>query len=132
MNQHQEEEERPNPGPKEGQATIEALRNLWGKTGRERDFMQTVSEGSGRASMEDIIGHVGYEDLDNFSEGEATKDTYAAGQRLSAAFHKTLEKEGKVVHSGQSMGDLMRSKEKIDDGVSRGNQEQPPWEKDEE
>ena len=131
MNQHQEEEETPNPVPKEGQAAMDALRNLWGSTGRERDFIQTVSEGSGHASMEDIIGRVGYEDLDNFSEGEATKDTYAAGQRLSAAFHRTLEKEGKVVHSGQSMADLIASK-RLDDGVKGGNQERPPWEKDEE
>lgn len=132
MNQHEEKEERPNPVPKEGQSTLDALRNLWGKTGREQDFQAMVSQGSGHASMEDIIGHVGYEDLDNFSEGEATKDTYAAGQRLSAAFHRTLEKEGKTVHSGQSLKHLIESHERIDEGVSGGNQERPPWEKGED
>ena len=127
----EEEEERPNNLPKEGASALAALRNLWGSTGRDRDFMQSAQEGSGRATMEEIIGKVGYEDLEHFDEGEATKDTHAAGQRLSAAWKKTMEREGKVVHEGQSMGDLMRGK-RLDEGVKGGNQERPPWESDED
>src|SRR6266568_2102560 len=129
MNQHEEDEEKPNPVPEEGRAALDALRNLWGATGKERDFHEKISEeGSGRSAMESIIGSVGYEDLEHFAEGEATHDVHAAGQRLSAAFHRTLEREGKIVHSGQSMSDLIRSKQL--GGVKGGNQEPPPWEKE--
>jgi hypothetical protein len=129
-NQEEEEEERPNKLPKEGAEALTALRNLWGDTGRDRDFIQTEAERSGRATMEDIIGKVGYEDLEHFAEGEATKDTHAAGQRLSAAWKKTMEREGKIVHEGSSMSDLMRGK-RLEEGVKGGNQEKPPWESDE-
>ena len=129
-NQQEEEEERPNKLPKEGAEALTALRNLWGDTGRDRDFIQSEAERSGRATMEDIIGKVGYEDLEHFAEGEATKDTHAAGERLSAAWRKTMEREGKIVHEGTSMGDLMRGK-RLEDGVKGGNQERPPWESEE-
>ena len=128
--EEEEEEERPNKLPKEGAEALTALRNLWGDTGRDRDFIQSEAERSGRATMEDIIGKVGYEDLEHFEEGEATKDTHAAGQRLSAAWRKTMEREGKIVHEGTSMGDLMRGK-RLEDGVKGGNQERPPWESEE-
>ena len=130
-NQEEEEEERPNKLPKEGAEALTALRNLWSDTGRERDFVQGEAERSGRATMEDIIGKVGYEDLEHFAEGEATKDTHAAGERLSAAWKKTMEREGKIVHEGTSMGDLMRGK-RLEEGVKGGNQEKPPWESDDE
>ena len=129
-NQEEEEEERPNKLPKEGAEALTALRNLWGDTGRDRDFIQSEAERSGRATMEDIIGKVGYEDLEHFAEGEATKDTHAAGERLSAAWKKTMEREGKIVHEGTSMSDLMRGKQ-LEEGVKGGNQEKPPWESDE-
>src|SRR5712675_1083123 len=112
-NQQEEEEERPSKLPKEGTDALAALRNLWSDTGRERDFMQ------------------GYGDLEHFAEGEATTDTHAAGQRLSAAWKKTMEREGKIVHEGTSMSDLMRGK-RLDEGVKGGNQERPPWESDDE
>ena len=130
-NQEEEEEERPNKLPKEGAEALTALRNLWGDTGRDRDFIQSEAERSGRATMEDIIGKVGYEDLEHFAEGEATKDTHAAGERLSAAWKKTMEREGKIVHEGTSMSDLMRGK-RLEEGVKGGNQERPPWESDDE
>jgi hypothetical protein len=129
--QDEEEEERPTKLPKEGAEALTALRNLWGDTGRDRDFMQGEAERSGRATMEDIIGKVGYEDLEHFAEGEATKDTHAAGERLSAAWKKTMEREGKIVHEGTSMSDLMRGK-RLEEGVKGGNQERPPWESDDE
>jgi hypothetical protein len=130
-NQRDEEEEQPAKLPKEGASALAALRNLWGSTGRDRDFLESGQEGSGRATMEQIIGKVGYEDLEHFAEGEATTDTHAAGQRLSAAWKKTMEREGKIVHEGTSMSDLMRGK-RLDEGVKGGNQERPPWESDEE
>ena len=130
-NQEEEEEERPNKLPKEGAEALTALRNLWGDTGRDREFAQSEAERSGRATMEDIIGKVGYEDLEHFAEGEATKDTHAAGERLSAAWKKTMEREGKIVHEGTSMSDLMRGK-RLEEGVKGGNQERPPWESDED
>ena len=129
-NQEEQEEERPNKLPTEGANALTALRNLWSDTGRERDFMQGEAERSGRATMEDIIGKVGYGDLEHFDEGEATTDTHAAGQRLSAAWRKTMEREGKIVHEGTSMSDLMRGK-RLEEGVKGGNQEKPPWESDE-
>jgi hypothetical protein len=128
--QEEPEEERPNNLPKEGANALSALRNLWSDTGRERDFVQGEAERSGRATMEDIIGKVGYGDLEHFAEGEATTDTHAAGQRLSAAWKKTMEREGKIVHEGSSMSDLMRGK-RLEEGVKGGNQEKPPWESDE-
>ena len=128
--QQDEEEERPTKLPKEGESALAALRNLWGSTGRDRDFIESA-EGSGRATMEEIIGKVGYEDLEHFDEGEATTDTHAAGQRLSAAWKRTMEREGKIVHEGSSLSDLMRGK-RLDEGVKGGNQEQPPWESDED
>jgi hypothetical protein len=130
-NQEEEEEERPNKLPKEGADALTALRNLWGDTGRDRDFIQSEAERSGRATMEDIIGKVGYEDLEHFAEGEATTDTNAAGQRLSAAWKKTMEREGKIIHEGTSMSDLMRGK-RLEEGVKGGNQEPPPWESDDD
>ena len=130
-NQQDEEEERPTKLPKEGESALAALRNLWGSTGRDRDFVESAQEGSGRATMEEIIGKVGYEDLEHFDEGEATKDTHAAGQRLSAAWKRTMEREGKIVHEGSSLSDLMRGK-RLDEGVKGGNQERPPWERDED
>ena len=130
-NQQDEEEERPTKLPKEGESALAALRNLWGSTGRDRDFIESAQEGSGRDTMEQIIGKVGYEDLEHFDEGEATTDTHAAGQRLSAAWKKTMEREGKIVHEGSSMSDLMRGK-RLDEGVKGGNQERPPWESDED
>jgi len=129
-NQEEEEEERPNKLPKEGAEALTALQKLWGDTGRDRDFIQSEAERSGRATMEDIIGKVGYEDLEHFAEGEATKDTHAAGERLSAAWKKTMEREGKIVHEGTSMSDLMRGK-RLEEGVKGGNQERPPWESEE-
>ena len=130
-NQQDEEEERPTNLPKEGESALAALRNLWGSTGRDRDFIESAQEGSGRDTMEQIIGKVGYEDLEHFDEGEATTDTHAAGQRLSAAWKRTMEREGKIVHEGTSMSDLMRGK-RLDEGVKGGNQERPPWESDED
>jgi hypothetical protein len=130
-NQEEEEEERPNKLPKEGAEALTALRNLWGDTGRDREFAQSEAERSGRATMEDIIGKVGYEDLEHFAEGEATKDTHAAGERLSAAWKKTMKREGKIVHEGTSMSDLMRGK-RLEEGVTGGNQERPPWESDDD
>jgi len=130
-NQQDEEEERPTKLPKEGESALAALRNLWGSTGRDRDFIESAQEGSGRDTMEQIIGKVGYEDLEHFDEGEATTDTHAAGQRLSAAWKRTMEREGKIVHEGTSMSDLMRGK-RLDEGVKGGNQERPPWESDED
>src|SRR6266480_3882930 len=127
----EEEEKRPNNLPKEGASALAALRNLWGSTGRDRDFIESAQEGSGRDTMEQIIGKVGYEDLEHFDEGEATTDTHAAGQRLSAAWKRTMEREGKVVHEGSSVSDLMRGK-RLDEGVKGGNQDQPPWESDED
>jgi hypothetical protein len=129
--EEEEEEERPNKLPKEGAEALTALRNLWGDTGRDREFAQSEAERSGRATMEDIIGKVGYEDLEHFAEGEATKDTHAAGERLSAAWKKTMQREGKTVHEGTSMSDLMRGK-RLEEGVKGGNQERPPWESDDE
>src|SRR5437588_10021382 len=102
-NQEEEEEERPNKLPKEGAEALTALRNLWGDTGRDREFAQSEAERSGGATMEAIIGKVGYEDLGHFAGGEATKDTQAAGERLSAARKKTREREGKIVHEGTAM-----------------------------
>jgi hypothetical protein len=130
QNDEEEEERRPNDLPKEGANALSALRNLWGSTGQDREFIQSSQLGSGRSTMEEIIGKVGYEDLEHFAEGEATSDTHAAGQRLSAAWKKTMEREGKMVHEGQSMADLMRGK-RVEDGVKGGNQERPPWEEDE-
>jgi hypothetical protein len=130
-NQQDEEEEQPAKLPKEGASALAALRNLWGSTGRDRDFLGSAQEGSGRDAMEQIIGKVGYEDLEHFAEGEATTDTHAAGQRLSAAWKRTMEREGKIIHEGTSMSDLMRGK-RLDEGVKGGNQERPPWESDED
>ena len=106
----EEEEERPNNLPKEGASALAALRNLWGSTGRDRDFMQSAQEGSGRATMEEIIGKVGYEDLEHFDEGEATKDTHAAGQRLSAAWKRTRMPAGawRTTGTGATARDPLR------------------------
>src|SRR3982074_781976 len=95
-NQQEEEEGLHKKLPKEGAEALPALRTRWGDTGRDRDFIQSEAERSGRATMEDIIGKVGYEDLEHCAEGEATSDTHAAGQRLSAAWQKTMEREGKI------------------------------------
>ena len=134
-----DEEERKdaaNELPKEGAAALEGLRKLWGATGRERDFIQHgAGEGSGKATMEEIIGKVGFGGLEDFAQGEATTDTHAAGQRLSSAWKKTMEREGKLMHPGQSVSDLLAAKGaggRVTDGVKGGNQERPPWEKDDE
>jgi hypothetical protein len=126
----EEEEERPNKLPKEGANALSALRDLWGKTGRDQAFMEADARESGRETMEQIVGKVGFEDLEHFAEGEATHDTHAAGQRLSAAWKRTMEREGKIVHDGASLSDLMQGK-RIEEGVKGGNQERPPWEEDE-
>lgn len=136
MPDEEEEKESPNKLPKEGAAALEGLRKMWGATGRDRDFIRDgAAEGSGRATMEEIIGKVGFGGLEDFAEGEATHDTHAAGQRLSSAWKKTMEREGKLMHPGQSVSDLLAAKSaggRITDGVKGGNQERPPWEKDEE
>jgi hypothetical protein len=110
--------------PREGTRALEALRKLWGATGRERAFHGADTESfSGRSTMEEIIGKVGYEGLDTFAEdGEATSNTHEAGQRLSAAWKKTMQREGKMVHEGSSLGDLMES-QREQTGLSGGNQE---------
>ncbi|HMC09251.1 MAG TPA: hypothetical protein VKL22_08020, partial [Actinomycetota bacterium] len=55
-------------------------------------------------------------------DGEATTNTHEAGQRLSAAWKKTMQREGKMVKEGSSLGDLM-SAQKEQAGVKGGNQE---------
>lgn len=98
--------------PKDGAAALSALRNLWGATGRERAFIsgeQPDREASiGRATMESAMGGIGFGGLDTFAEeNEATTNTHAAGQRLSAAWKKTMEREGKILNPGQSVSDLI-------------------------
>src|SRR5438105_4189326 len=121
-----EEEEKDSTGelPRDGAQALEALRKLWGATGRERAFFGADTEApSGRSTMEEIIGKVGYEGLDTFAEeGEATTNTHEAGQRLSAAWKKTLQREGKMVKEGSSLGDLMSAQQE-QTGVKGGNQE---------
>ena len=41
-NQQDEEEKQPAKLPKEGESALTALRNLWGSTGRDRDFLDRV------------------------------------------------------------------------------------------
>ena len=80
---------------------------------------------SGRSTMEDIIGKVGYEGLDTFAEdGEATTNTHEAGQRLSNAWKKTMQREGKMIKEGSSLSDLMSARQE-QTGVKGGNQEVP-------
>ncbi|SRR6266571_5093765 len=95
--------------PADGAKALENLRSLWSNTGADRAFFaaEASAAASGRSTMEEIIGKVGYDGLDTFEEGEATSDTHAAGQRLQAAWKKTLQREGKMTHPGQSVSDLI-------------------------
>ena len=104
--------------PKEGAAALTALRNLWGATGRERAFFSADGAGGaqggghgsmqGKSAMESVIGDVGFGGLETFAEdGEASNNTYEAGKRLSSAWKTTMEREGKLMHPGQSVSDLM-------------------------
>jgi len=119
-----EEQDQTDKLPREGVQALEALRKLWGDTGRERAFSGADTQApSGRSTMEDIIGEVGYEGLDTFAEdGEATTNTHEAGQRLSNAWKKTMQREGKMIKEGASLGDLMSTRQE-QTGVSGGNQE---------
>lgn len=110
--------------PKDGAAALSALRNLWGATGREREFFQTGGGAggggseSGKSVMEQIVGEIGFGGLETFAEdGEATTNTYEAGKRLSSAWKKTMEREGKLMHPGQSVSDLMAAQR---DGLQKG------------
>ena len=98
--------------PKEGANALNALRNLWGATGRERAFFGPSGGGDipiGRGTMENAMGGIGFGGLDTFAEdGEATSNTAAAGARLNAAWKKTLQAEGKMMHPGQSVSDLVQ------------------------
>lgn len=106
--------------PKDGAAALSALRNLWGATGRERAFFSADGHGGpagghgemqGKGAMEQIIGEIGFGGLETFAEdGEATTNTYEAGKRLSSAWKKTMEREGKLMHPGQSVSDLMSAR----------------------
>jgi hypothetical protein len=107
--------------PKEGAAALSALRNLWSQTGRERAFFGPgggPEAPTGRDSMVDSLGGIGFGGLENFAEeNEATTNTHQAAQNLSAAWKQTLQREGKMVHPGQSVSDLIGStKEK---GIAR-------------
>lgn len=98
--------------PKSAAAALGALRQLWGDTGRERAFFGPQGGGSdapsGKDSMLDAIGGMGFGGLDTFAEdNEATTNTHQAGQNLSAAWKKTMQREGKLLHPGQSVGDLI-------------------------
>lgn len=99
--------------PKDGAQALNALRNLWGATGRERAFFSPSGGGEvpiGHDSMEGALGGIGFGGLDTFAEdGEATTNTQAAGQRLNAAWKKTLQAEGKLTHPGQSVSDLVQA-----------------------
>jgi len=119
-----EEQDSTDKLPRDGVQALEALRKLWGATGRERAFFGADTQApSGRNTMEEIIGKVGYEGLDTFAEdAEATTNTHEAGQRLSAAWKKTMQREGKMVKEGSSLGDLMSAKQE-QTGVKGGNQE---------
>lgn len=106
--------------PKDGAAALSALRNLWGATGRERAFFSADGQGGpagghgemmGKSAMEQIVGEIGFGGLETFAEdGEATTNTYEAGKRLSSAWKKTMEREGKLMHPGQSVSDLMAAR----------------------
>ncbi|HLI57332.1 MAG TPA: hypothetical protein VKY26_09935, partial [Actinomycetota bacterium] len=97
--------------PKSGAAALGALRKLWGDTGRERAFFGPqggTDAPSGRDTMLDITGGLGFGGLDTFAnDNEATTNTHKAGQNLNAAWKKTMEREGKLLHPGQSVGDLI-------------------------
>lgn len=98
--------------PKDGAAALSALRNLWGATGRERAFLSADHAGGtgsiGRGTMEEAMGGIGFDGLDTFAQdNEATTNTHVAGQRLSAAWKKTMEREGKMMNPGKSVGDLI-------------------------
>lgn len=99
--------------PKDGAQALNALRNLWGATGRERAFFGPSGGGDvpiGRGTMEGALGGIGFGGLDTFAEdGEATSNTQAAGARLNAAWKKTLQAEGKLTHPGQSVSDLVQA-----------------------
>lgn len=98
--------------PKSGAAALGALRKLWSDTGRERAFFGPQGGGtdapSGRDTMLDMVGGMGFGGLDTFADdNEATHNTHQAGQNLQAAWKKTMQREGKLLHPGQSVGDLI-------------------------
>ncbi|GAC1368005.1 MAG: hypothetical protein NVSMB32_13070 [Actinomycetota bacterium] len=111
--------------PKDGAEALSALRNLWGATGRERAFFGAGgTPGSpdgaalGKSAMEQIVGEIGFGGLETFAEdGEATTNTHQAGQRLSAAWKKTMEREGKLTHPGKSVSDLIAAQR---EGMPKG------------
>lgn len=109
--------------PKDGAAALSALRNLWGATGRERAFFGAGGAGgteapTGRDTMVEQLGGIGFGGLDTFAqENEATTNTHKAAQNLSAAWKKTLEREGKILHPGQSVSDLIGTTK--DKGIAR-------------
>jgi len=72
-----EEQDSTDKLPRDGVQALEALRKLWGATGRERAFFGADTQApSGRNTMEEIIGKVGYEGLDTCAEdAEATTVT---------------------------------------------------------
>ena len=107
--------------PKEGAAALNALRSLWGQTGRERAFFGAgggAGAPTGRDSMVDSLGGIGFGGLETFAEdNQATTNTHQAAQNLSAAWKKTMEREGKLYHPGNSVNDLISAtKEK---GITR-------------
>lgn len=123
-----EREEQKNPSdklPKSGTAALSALRQLWGETGREHAFFGPqggTDAPTGRDAMLEQIGGLGFGGLDTFAnENEATTNTHEAGQNLSAAWKKTMQREGKLLHPGQSVGDLIgKTKE---EGIPSGKVE---------
>ena len=97
------------------------------------DWYPWGEEAWSRAAAEDrpVLLSVGYAschwchvmERETFAEdGEATTNTHEAGQRLSAAWKKTLQREGKMVKEGSSLGDLMSAQQE-QTGVKGGNQE---------
>ncbi|MGH2717956.1 MAG: hypothetical protein ACRDJU_05195 [Actinomycetota bacterium] len=113
--------------PKSGVNALSALRQLWGDTGRERAFFgpQGGSDApTGRDSMLEQIGGLGFGGLDTFAdENQATTNTHQAGQNLSQAWKKTMQREGKLLHPGQSVGDLI-GKTKEGGFVPQGEEEE--------
>jgi hypothetical protein len=114
--------------PADGAKALEALRGYWSSTGREQTFFGADPNApSGRSTMEEIIGKVGFGGLDDLAEeGESSHSTYEAGQRLSAAWKKQMAREGKLINEGQSLSDIIAAKR--DTSVSGGNQGTPPEE----
>jgi hypothetical protein len=106
--------------PREGAAALNALRNLWGATGRERAFVAAGSDApTGRDTLVDQLGGIGFGGLEDFAtDNEATTNTHKAAQNLSAAWKKTMEREGKMLHPGQSVSDLINATK--DKGLAGG------------